>query len=109
MAGEEVEAMILPSDGPECRHLKPNKVARSMRAARRFFLPGWGCVGVVEPFARGALGIIRRWAMQTSLIIESNGSGKEKLEDLLGLGWVVASVTPNHGKSYNDFLVILEK
>ena len=47
--------------------------------------------------------------MQTSLIIESNGSGKEKLEDLLGLGWVVASVTPNHGKSYNDFLVILEK
>ncbi len=47
--------------------------------------------------------------MQTSLIIESNGSGKEKLEKLLQEGWNVASVTPNHGKSYNDFLVILEK
>ena len=47
--------------------------------------------------------------MQTSLIIESNGSGKEKLEKLLQEGWSVASVTPNHGKSYNDFLVILEK
>jgi len=47
--------------------------------------------------------------MQTSLIIESNGSGKEKLEDLLHEGWNVHSVTANHGKSYNDFLVILEK
>mgnify|MGYP000667708625 FL=1 len=47
--------------------------------------------------------------MQTSLIIESNGSGKEKLEALLKEGWSVVSVTANHGKSYNDFLVILEK
>lgn len=47
--------------------------------------------------------------MQTSLIIESNGSGKEKLEGLLKEGWTVLSVTANHGKSYNDFLVILEK
>lgn len=47
--------------------------------------------------------------MQTSLIIESNGSGKEKLDDLLDQGWVIVSVTPNHGRSYNDFLVILEK
>jgi len=48
-------------------------------------------------------------AMQTSLIIESNGSGKEKLEDLLREGWTVQSVTANHGKSYNDFLVVLQK
>lgn len=47
--------------------------------------------------------------MQTSLIIESNGSGKEKLEGLLREGWTVNSITANHGKSYNDFLVILEK
>jgi len=47
--------------------------------------------------------------MQTSLIIESNGCGKEKLEALLKEGWTVFSVTANHGKSYNDFLVILEK
>ena len=47
--------------------------------------------------------------MQTSLIIESNGSGKEKLDSLLKEGYVVVSVTSNHGKSYNDFLVILEK
>ena len=47
--------------------------------------------------------------MQTSLIIESNGSGKEKLEDLLRDGWTVSSITANHGKSYNDFLIILEK
>lgn len=47
--------------------------------------------------------------MQTSLIIESNGSGKEKLDTLLRDGWTVISVTANHGKSYNDFLVILEK
>lgn len=47
--------------------------------------------------------------MQTSLIIESNGSGKEKLEGFLKDGWTVNSVTANHGKSYNDFLVILEK
>ncbi len=47
--------------------------------------------------------------MQISLIIESNGSGKDRLNDLLDEGWNVASVTANHGKSYNDFLVILEK
>ena len=46
--------------------------------------------------------------MQTSLIIESNGSGKEKLEELLRQGWTVNSITANHGKSYNDFLVVLE-
>lgn len=47
--------------------------------------------------------------MQTSLIIESNGSGKEKLDQLLREGWTVVSVTANHGRSYNDFLIILEK
>jgi hypothetical protein len=47
--------------------------------------------------------------MQKSLIIESNGSGKEKLERLLEEGWTVVSITANHGKSYNDFLIILEK
>jgi len=47
--------------------------------------------------------------MQTSLIIESNGSGKEKLDGLLKEGWTVHSITANHGKSYNDFLIILEK
>ena len=47
--------------------------------------------------------------MQTSLIIESNGNGKQKLDKLLTEGWSVLSITANHGKSYNDFLVILEK
>jgi len=47
--------------------------------------------------------------MQTSLIIESNGRGKRDLDRLLEEGWKVVSVTPNHGKSYNDFLIILEK
>jgi hypothetical protein len=47
--------------------------------------------------------------MQTSLIIESNGNGKQKLDKLLTEGWSVVSITANHGKSYNDFLVILEK
>ncbi len=47
--------------------------------------------------------------MQTSLIIESNGAGKEKLEALLSQGYTVVSITANHGKSYNDFLIILEK
>jgi hypothetical protein len=52
----------------------------------------------------------RRWSMkQTSLIIESNGSGKDKLDALLKEGYKVVSVTANHGKSYNDFLVVLEK
>lgn len=47
--------------------------------------------------------------MQTSLIVESNGSGKEKLDNLLQDGYTVVSITANHGKSYNDFLIILEK
>ncbi len=47
--------------------------------------------------------------MQTSLIIESNGRGKKDLDRLLEEGWKVVSVTPNHGRSYNDFLIILEK
>tara|TARA_R110001592_G_scaffold289211_3_gene558419 strand:- start:634 stop:777 length:144 start_codon:yes stop_codon:yes gene_type:complete len=47
--------------------------------------------------------------MQSSLIIESNGSNKEKLDQMLKEGWTVSSITANHGKSYNDFLVILEK
>ncbi len=47
--------------------------------------------------------------MQKSLIIQSNGSGKETLEDLLRDGWTVSSITVNNGPSYNDFLVILEK
>lgn len=47
--------------------------------------------------------------MQTSLIIESNGSGKDKLDQLLKDGWIVSSITANHGKSYNDFLIILQK
>lgn len=47
--------------------------------------------------------------MQTSLIIESNGRGKSELDRLLDSGWEVVSITPNHGKSYNDFLIILEK
>jgi len=47
--------------------------------------------------------------MQTSLIIESNGKGKSELDKMLEEGWTVVSITPNHGKSYNDFLIILEK
>ncbi|MGC8737084.1 MAG: hypothetical protein ACP5UA_00395 [Candidatus Hydrogenedens sp.] len=47
--------------------------------------------------------------MQTLLIIESNGRGKSELDRLLEEGWTVISITPNHGKSYNDFLIILEK
>lgn len=47
--------------------------------------------------------------MQTSLVIESNGQGKDKLDALLREGYTVVSITANHGKSYNDFLVILEK
>ncbi len=47
--------------------------------------------------------------MQTCLIIESNGRGKNELDRLLEEGWTVVSITPNHGKSYNDFLIILEK
>ncbi len=47
--------------------------------------------------------------MQQALIIESNGSGKERLNDMLHDGWTVVSITANHGKSYNDFLIILEQ
>lgn len=46
--------------------------------------------------------------MQKTVIIQSNGSGKNELDDLLREGWAVKSVTPNNGQSYNDFLVILE-
>jgi hypothetical protein len=47
--------------------------------------------------------------MQKALIVQSNGSGKEDLEDLLRDGWSVVSITANNGPSYNDFLIILEK
>ena len=47
--------------------------------------------------------------MQTSLIIQSNGTGKHDLEDLLKDGWNVVSVAANNGQSYNDFLVVLER
>ena len=47
--------------------------------------------------------------MQTSIIVQSNGSGKSELDTLLRDGWRVVSVTANDGKSYNDFLIILEK
>ncbi|MBW7866390.1 MAG: hypothetical protein H3C30_18480 [Candidatus Hydrogenedentes bacterium] len=47
--------------------------------------------------------------MQKALIIQSNGSGKHDLEDLLRDGWQVVSITANNGSSYNDFLVILQK
>ncbi len=46
--------------------------------------------------------------MQQSLIIQSNGSGKEDLETLLHKGWTVVSITANNGQSYNDFLIILD-
>jgi len=47
--------------------------------------------------------------MQRALIIQSNGSGKHDLEDLLQDGWKVVTVTANNGQSYNDFLIVLEK
>ncbi|HOZ45596.1 MAG TPA: hypothetical protein PLO37_08455 [Candidatus Hydrogenedentes bacterium] len=47
--------------------------------------------------------------MQKVLIIESNGNGKDRLQQLLDDGWTVQSITANHGKSYNDFLIIVEK
>ena len=46
--------------------------------------------------------------MQKSVIIQSNGSGKDELDALLRQGYAVVSVTPNNGKSYNDFLVIVQ-
>ena len=47
--------------------------------------------------------------MQRALIIQSNGSGKLDLEELLQEGWKVVTVTANNGQSYNDFLIVLEK
>lgn len=47
--------------------------------------------------------------MQKAIIIQSNGSGKNELEDALCKGWRVVSITANNGASYNDFLIILEK
>lgn len=47
--------------------------------------------------------------MQKAVIIQSNGTGHQELEDLLRNGWRVVSVTPNNGPSYNDFLIIVEK
>ena len=47
--------------------------------------------------------------MQKALIIQSNGSGKEHLEDMLREGWRVVSINANNGPSYNDFLIVLEK
>jgi hypothetical protein len=46
--------------------------------------------------------------MQEALIVQSNGTGKEDLEDLLQEGWTVVSITTNNGPSYNDFLIVLE-
>lgn len=47
--------------------------------------------------------------MQKALIVQSNGSGKEDLEQDLKDGWTVMSITANNGPSYNDFLIILQK
>ncbi|MCX8066167.1 MAG: hypothetical protein N3G21_13535 [Candidatus Hydrogenedentes bacterium] len=47
--------------------------------------------------------------MQKAVIIQSNGTGKKDLDNLLREGWKVVSITPNNGPSYNDFLIILEK
>ena len=47
--------------------------------------------------------------MQTSVIIQSNGSGKDELDRLLREGWTVNSITANNGQSYNDFLVVLAR
>lgn len=47
--------------------------------------------------------------MQMAIIIQSNGAGKSELDGLLKEGWTVVSVSANEGKSYNDFLVIIEK
>ncbi len=47
--------------------------------------------------------------MQAALIVQSNGSGKEDLEDMLRSGWTVAQIAANNGPSYNDFLIVLEK
>ena len=47
--------------------------------------------------------------MQQALIVQSNGAGKEDLEDALSDGWSVVSITANNGPSYNDFLVVLQQ
>jgi hypothetical protein len=47
--------------------------------------------------------------MQKSVIIQSNGSGKDKLDSLLEEGWTVVSITANNGGSYNDFLIVVER
>lgn len=47
--------------------------------------------------------------MQRAIIIQSNGVGKNELEDLLCKGWRIVSITANNGTSYNDFLIVLEK
>lgn len=47
--------------------------------------------------------------MQKAVIIQSNGTGKNDLENLLRQGWKVVSITPNNGPSYNDFLIIVQK
>ena len=46
--------------------------------------------------------------MQQKLVIQSNGTGKEDLENCLQDGWTVVSITANDGPSYNDFLIILD-
>lgn len=46
--------------------------------------------------------------MQKTLIIQSNGSGKQELEEYLKDGWTMSSITANNGQSYNDFLIVLE-
>jgi hypothetical protein len=66
-------------------------------------MPAWRRDGSVHRPRR------RRATMQKSVIIQSNGSGKEDLDQLLKDGWEIVSVTPNNGKSYNDFLVILQR
>lgn len=47
--------------------------------------------------------------MQKALIIESNGKGKDQLNALFEDGWEIHSITANHGQSYNDFLIILQR
>jgi hypothetical protein len=47
--------------------------------------------------------------MRETIIIQSNGSGKEKLDARLKEGWRVVSVTSNDCDSYNDFVIVIEK
>lgn len=46
--------------------------------------------------------------MQQTLIIQSNGSGKDTLEDYLKDGWTVVSTNANNGQSYNDFVIVVD-